>query len=45
MQWRAALRCANGTAIGPRAIWPHATAGFFNVKQQIPQLLDHLVTA
>ena len=28
-----------------RAIWPHATAGFFKVKQQIPQLLEQLVTA
>jgi len=27
-----------------RAIWPHATAGFFKVKQQIPQLLTQLVT-
>ncbi len=26
-----------------RAIWPHATAGFFKVKQQIPQLLGTLV--
>ena len=26
-----------------RAIWPHATAGFFKVKQQIPQLLDQLL--
>jgi deoxyribodipyrimidine photo-lyase len=26
-----------------RAIWPHATAGFFKVKQQIPRLLDTLV--
>lgn len=22
------------------AIWPHATAGFFKVKQQIPRLLE-----
>jgi deoxyribodipyrimidine photo-lyase len=28
-----------------RAIWPHATAGFFKVKQQIPQLLAQLVPA
>ena len=28
-----------------RAIWPHATAGFFKVKRQIPRLLDTLVTA
>ena len=28
-----------------RAIWPLATAGFFKVKQQIPRLLDTLVTA
>ena len=27
------------------AIWPHATAGFFKVKQQIPRLLEQLVTA
>ncbi|HMO09599.1 MAG TPA: FAD-binding domain-containing protein [Paracoccaceae bacterium] len=26
-----------------RAIWRHATAGFFKVKQQIPRLLDTLV--
>ncbi len=26
-----------------RAIWPHATAGFFKVKQHIPQLLATLV--
>ena len=25
------------------AIWPHATAGFFKVKQQIPRILDDLV--
>lgn len=25
-----------------RAIWPHATAGFFKVKKQIPQLLGQL---
>ncbi len=25
------------------AIWPHCTAGFFKVKQQIPSLLDRLV--
>ena len=24
------------------AIWPHATAGFFKVKQQIPRILDEL---
>ena len=24
------------------AIWPHATAGFFKVKQQIPRILDQL---
>ena len=24
------------------AIWPHATAGFFKVKQQIPQFLDRM---
>ncbi len=24
------------------AIWPHATAGFFKVKQRIPQFLDQL---
>lgn len=28
-----------------RAIWPHATAGFFKVKQQIPRLLDVLLPA
>lgn len=27
------------------AIWPHATAGFFRVKQQIPKILDSLGTA
>jgi deoxyribodipyrimidine photo-lyase len=27
------------------AIWPHATAGFFKVKQKIPQILDQTVTA
>jgi deoxyribodipyrimidine photo-lyase len=26
-----------------RAIWPHATAGFFKVRQQIPQLLGQMV--
>ncbi len=25
------------------AIWPHATAGFFKVKQNIPQILDRLL--
>jgi deoxyribodipyrimidine photo-lyase len=25
------------------AIWPHATAGFFKVRQQIPALLDRLI--
>jgi len=24
------------------AIWPHATAGFFKVKQRIPRILDDL---
>ena len=24
------------------AIWPHATAGFFKVKQQIPRILDRM---
>ena len=28
-----------------RAIWPHATAGFFKVKQQIPRLLGALLPA
>jgi deoxyribodipyrimidine photo-lyase len=28
-----------------RAIWPHASAGFFKVKQRIPRLLDTLVPA
>ncbi len=28
-----------------RAIWPHATAGFFKVKQQIPAILRQLVPA
>jgi deoxyribodipyrimidine photo-lyase len=28
-----------------RAIWPHATAGFFKVKQQIPHILNQLVPA
>jgi deoxyribodipyrimidine photo-lyase len=27
------------------AIWPHATAGFFKVKQQIPRLLEALIPA
>ncbi|HSF63671.1 MAG TPA: FAD-binding domain-containing protein [Paracoccaceae bacterium] len=27
------------------AIWPHATAGFFKVKQQIPRILDRMVPA
>ncbi len=27
------------------AIWPHATAGFFKVKQQIPRILDQMVPA
>ena len=27
------------------AIWPHATAGFFKVKQQIPRILEHMVPA
>ena len=26
-------------------IWPHATAGFFKVKQQIPRILDQMVPA
>ncbi|NQW51187.1 MAG: deoxyribodipyrimidine photolyase [Rhodospirillales bacterium] len=26
------------------AIWPHATAGFFKVKQQLPRILDQLAT-
>ncbi len=28
-----------------RAIWPHATAGFFKVKQQIPDILNQMVPA
>lgn len=28
-----------------RAIWPHATAGFFKVKQQIPCILDQFISA
>ena len=28
-----------------RAIWPHATAGFFKVKQRIPQILHQMVPA
>ncbi|MEI4260629.1 FAD-binding domain-containing protein [Roseovarius sp. D0-M9] len=27
------------------AIWPHATAGFFKVKKQIPRILDQMVMA
>jgi deoxyribodipyrimidine photo-lyase len=27
------------------AIWPHATAGFFKVKKQIPRLLEELIPA
>ena len=27
------------------AIWPHATAGFFKVKQQIPRILNQLLPA
>jgi deoxyribodipyrimidine photo-lyase len=27
------------------AIWPHATAGFFKVKQQLPRILAQLVPA
>lgn len=27
------------------AIWPHATAGFFKVKQQIPRILAELISA
>jgi deoxyribodipyrimidine photo-lyase len=27
------------------AVWPHATAGFFKVKERIPQLLSELVPA
>jgi len=27
------------------AIWPHATGGFFKVKQQIPRILQHLELA
>ncbi len=27
------------------AIWPHATAGFFKVRQQIPQILDRIAQA
>ncbi|OYU41409.1 MAG: deoxyribodipyrimidine photolyase [Pseudorhodobacter sp. PARRP1] len=26
-----------------RAIWPHATAGFFKVKQKIPQILERVL--
>ncbi len=26
-----------------KAIWPHATAGFFKVKQKIPQILEELL--
>jgi hypothetical protein len=26
------------------AIWPHTTAGFFKIKQKIPQFLEQLVT-
>lgn len=26
------------------AIWPHATAGFFKVKQQIPHILDQMIS-
>jgi len=26
------------------AIWPHATAGFFKVKQQIPHILDRMIS-
>lgn len=28
-----------------KAIWPHATAGFFKVKQQIPRLMETLLGA
>lgn len=28
-----------------RAIWPHATAGFFKVKQQLPQILEQFGSA
>lgn len=28
-----------------QAIWPHATAGFFKVKQQIPRILDRMTLA
>jgi len=27
------------------AIWPHATAGFFKVKQNIPQILEKALSA
>ena len=27
-----------------RAIWPHATAGFFKVRQKIPQILQSLLS-
>lgn len=27
-----------------KAVWPHATAGFFKVKQRIPQILDRAFT-
>jgi deoxyribodipyrimidine photo-lyase len=27
------------------AIWPHATAGFFKVKQAIPRILDQMLPA
>jgi len=25
------------------AIWPHATAGFFKVRKQIPQILEQTI--
>ena len=27
------------------AVWPHATAGFFKVRQKIPRILEHLMPA
>jgi deoxyribodipyrimidine photo-lyase len=36
---------AEGRRDWDSAIWPHATAGFFKVRQQIPHILDRMAAA
>ena len=51
MQGAAAPLTAHGISLTEwrrdwdRAIWPHATAGFFKVKQQIPRILGETLAA